>query len=73
MWIKEVAPERVAELFHNYQRALGAFGPKGSESGWWKELPQKEKNWMTDPADVEFESVGPREHFAQPGEAEWGC
>jgi hypothetical protein len=73
MWIKEVAPEQVAELFQNYQRALRAFGPKGSESGWWKESPQKEKNRMTAQADVEFESVGSREHFAQPGEAEWGC
>jgi hypothetical protein len=31
MWIEEVAPERAAELLHNYQCALGLFGPEGSE------------------------------------------
>jgi hypothetical protein len=73
MWIEEVAPQRVAERFQNYQCALGVFGPKGSESGSWKESTQPEKNRMTAAADVEFESVESREHFAQPGEAEWGC
>jgi hypothetical protein len=73
MWIKGIAPEQVAELFQNYRRALGAFGPKGSESGSWKEPPQEEKKRRSAPAEVEFKSAGSREHFAQPGEAEWGC
>ncbi len=63
MWIEAAAPEQIAELFENYQRALGVFGPKGSECGSWKESPQQEKTRTTES----------REHFAHPGEAEWGC
>jgi len=73
MWIEEAAPEQVAELLHNYQCALGAFGPKGSESGTWKQSPRPEKNRMRGAAGLEVESEERREHFAQPGEAEWGC
>lgn len=43
MWIQEVTPERLAELFHNYQQALQVSG-KGSESGSWKETEQRERN-----------------------------
>jgi hypothetical protein len=44
--------ERVAELFHNYQNALGVFG-KGSESGSRQESIQPEKSPMTPAADSE--------------------
>lgn len=63
MWIEAAAPEQIAELFENHQSALGVLGPKGSECGSWKESPQSEKTQITES----------REHFAQPGEAEWGC
>ena len=72
MWIKEVGPEGVAELFHNYEHALRVFG-KGSECGCWKESVEPGKNRMTTAADVELKSVESCEYFAQPGEAEWGC
>ena len=44
MWIEAVAPERIAELFENYQSALGVLGPKGSECGSSKEPPQPGNN-----------------------------
>jgi hypothetical protein len=65
MWVSESAPERIAELFQNYEHALQVFGPKGSESSSGNESTQAENDRMT--------GVKPREHFAQPGEAEWGC
>jgi hypothetical protein len=46
MWINEVAPERLAELFHHYQQALmPEISGKGSEGpGGWKEVSQQEKS-----------------------------
>jgi hypothetical protein len=76
--------KRLAELFHHYQNALmpEASG-KGSERGGgeWKQVPQQEKNRLVSAvrlALLELESVAheqakPRQYFAQPGEAEWGC
>jgi hypothetical protein len=72
MWIKAAAPERVAELFHNYEKALGICG-KGRESGSWNESAQPQSNPITSPADSGPESAKSHEYFAQPGEAEWGC
>ena len=72
MWIKAVAPECVAELFHNYENALGICG-KGSESVSWNESAQPQNSPMTGAADSELESAKSREYFSQPGEAEWGC
>ncbi len=83
MWIHEVAPERLAELFHHYHQALTS-GPagKGSENvGSWREVPQPEKNRMVAAARLtllELDSATndhhrSRPYFAQPGEAEWGC
>jgi len=83
MWIHEVAPERLAELFHHYQQALmPEVSGKGSEGqGAWKEVPQKEKSRLVAAARLallELESMvddhsRARQYFAQPGEAEWGC
>ena len=83
MWIEEVAPERLAELFHHYHQALTpeASG-KGSENGSsWKEMPQPEKSRLVAAArlalleleSMKNESAKSRQYFAQPGEAEWGC
>ena len=83
MWINEVAPERLAELFHHYQQALmpEVFG-KGSEGqGSWKEVPQPEKSRLVAAARLALleldsmtnERTASRQYFAQPGEAEWGC
>jgi hypothetical protein len=83
MWINEVAPERLAELFHHYQQALTPeISGKGSEGrGSWREVPQPEKSRLVAAARLallEIESMTsqpakPRQYFAQPGEAEWGC
>jgi len=83
MWVNEVAPERLAELFHHYHQALtpeiSGKGNEGRES--WKEVPQAEKNRLVAAARLallELDSMTSdraksRQYFAQPGEAEWGC
>jgi hypothetical protein len=83
MWIHEVRPERLAELFHHYQQALtpeiSGKGSEGRDS--WKEVPQQEKSRLVATARLallELESMTSdrpksRQYFAQPGEAEWGC
>ena len=84
MWIHEIAPERLAELFHHYHQALTQEMPPGKGSqgrGLWKEVPQPEKSRMVEAARLallELESMTSdraksRQYFAQPGEAEWGC
>ncbi|MHB8218412.1 MAG: hypothetical protein ACYDDS_20255 [Candidatus Sulfotelmatobacter sp.] len=83
MRIHEVAPERLAELFHHYHQALmPEISGKGSEGrGAWKEVPQKEKSRLVAAARLALleletttnEKAEARQYFAQPGEAEWGC
>ncbi len=83
MWIHEVAPERLAELFHHYHQALTPeMAGKGSERcNSWKEVAPQEKNRLVAAARLallELESMtidraNSRQYFAQPGEAEWGC
>jgi hypothetical protein len=82
MWINEVAPERLAELFHHYHEALTPeMTGKGSERGSWREVPPQEKSRLVAAARLallELESMASdraksRQYFAQPGEAEWGC
>jgi len=74
MWIKAVAPECVAEFFHNYENALGICG-KGSESGSCNEStkPQRSPSPMTQATDAGLESAKSYKYFSHPGEAEWGC
>jgi hypothetical protein len=83
MWANEVAPERLAELFHHYHRALGSEGAAKSSEGraGWQEVSPQEKSRMVAAARLallELESIAndrgkSRAYFAQPGEAEWGC
>jgi hypothetical protein len=83
MWINQVAPERLAELFHHYHQALTPeISGKGSEGGGtWNEVPQKEKSRLVAAARLtllELDSITnerpkSRQYFAKPGEAEWGC
>ena len=83
MWVNEVAPERLAGLFHHYHQALmPEISGKGSEGrGSWKEVPQPEKNRLVAAARLallELDSMTSdraklRQYLAQPGEAEWGC
>jgi hypothetical protein len=83
MWTQDVAPERLAELFHHYHQALSPeVSSKESEGrGSWKEVPQQEKSRLVAAARLallELESMTSgraksRQYFAQPGEAEWGC
>lgn len=63
MWMY-AGSERVAELFHNYEQALGVCG-KGSESGSSQESAQSPTNNRPTAPDGES-----RHYFAQPGEAE---
>lgn len=80
MWIEDVPPERLAEFFHHYHRALEVFG-KRSESGSWSKAANSEKNRLVAAAHLIFvgvnctqnESSESRRYFAEPGEAEWGC
>jgi hypothetical protein len=70
MWIQEVTPERIADLFHNYEHALEVLG-KGSESG--SPVGPEQPTNQPARASAGCESVESRKYFAQPGEAEWGC
>jgi hypothetical protein len=83
MWTNEVAPERLAELFHHYHQALTPeMSGKGSEGhGSWKEVSPQVRSRLVAAARLallELESMTnerakSRQYFAQPGEAEWGC
>ena len=79
MWIAEVAPERLAEFFHHYHKALEVFG-KRSESGSGKKAARPEKNHLVGACLILLEldstrtrSPKSRQYYAEPGEAEWGC
>jgi hypothetical protein len=83
MWVNEVAPERLAELFHHYHQALTPeTSSKGSEAhDSWKEVSPQVKSRLVSAARLallELQSMSSerpesRQYFAQPGEAEWGC
>lgn len=82
MWTSDVAPERLAELFHHYHQALMPENGKNREKqDSWKEVPQLEKSRLVAAARLallELESSAKPEptshkYFALPGEAEWGC
>jgi len=83
MWTHDVAPERLAEIFHPYQQALSPEpSGKGSEGqGSWQEVSPQVKSRLVAAARsalLELESMTSdrartRQYFAQPGEAEWGC
>ncbi len=84
MWIHDVAPERLAELFHHYLHALlpdlegKAAAPKRGD---WTAVPAKEKSRLVAAARLALlelesgtsEQGESRRYFARPGEAEWGC
>ena len=83
MWIHEVAPERLAELFHHYHQALtpDPSAARNGDRGSWKEIPPQEKGRLVAAArlalleleSMKNQSAKSRQYFAQPGEAEWGC
>jgi hypothetical protein len=83
MWVHEVAPERLAELFHHYHQALRPeiSSTRSEGHGSWEEVPQQEKSRLVAAArlalleldSMTIEPAKSREYFAQPGEAEWGC
>jgi hypothetical protein len=83
MWTHDVAPERLAEIFHHYHQALSPeVSGKGSEGhNSWKEVSPQVKSRLVAAARLallELESMTSeraktRQYFAQPGEAEWGC
>jgi hypothetical protein len=83
VWTNEVAPERLAELFHHYHQALTTetLEKSGEGRGSWGTIPPQEKSRMVSAARLvllELESLAhrsssSRKYFAEPGEAEWGC
>jgi hypothetical protein len=83
MWVHEVAPERLAELFHHYHEALAAEPSRGrsEERNSWKDVAPQEKNRLVAAArlalleldSIKNQSPKSRLYFATPGEAEWGC
>lgn len=83
MWIHEVAPERLAELFHHYHQALTpeSSAARSEGRGSWKEVPSQERSRLVAAArlalleleSMKSEPARSRPYFAQPGEAEWGC
>jgi hypothetical protein len=83
MSIQEVSAEELAELFHHYHQALGPdFGCASQATpDSWEELPQQEKSRavaavrlaLLEIASTEKTQGDPRQYFAKPGEAEWGC
>jgi hypothetical protein len=81
MWISEVAPERLAELFHNYHEALTEDCKRGEKKDSWNHVPAQEKHRMVAAArlallELRYSQTNQsksREYFATPGEAEWGC
>ena len=83
MWVNEVAPERLAELFHHYHQALMPETSGKSIEGRvsWNEVPPQEKRRLVAAARLallELDSMTndraeSRQYFAPPGEAEWGC
>jgi hypothetical protein len=79
MWIEEVAPERLAEFFDHYHKALEILG-NGTEKGPWKEMAKPAKNRLVAAAHLILledltgnKPAKHRQYFAEPGEAEWGC
>jgi len=80
MWIEEAAPERLAEFFHYYHKALKVFD-QPNQSGSWKKTAKPEKNRFVAAAHLillgfdstQNESSESRQFFAEPGKAEWGC
>ena len=67
MWTKGPAPDQVAQLFHNYDRAVRVFG-KGSECACGSEPAEPEKNRMPAEGNTENESGQSHQCFAKPGE-----
>lgn len=82
--IQNVSPEELARLFHHYQEALA--GDFDCQTGRgcapsWGQTPQNERKLMIAAVRLalqELAATSPqegtnRDHYAKPGEAEWGC
>ena len=81
MSTQEVFVQEFAKLFVHYQEALtvNEVDRETSHRESWQELPQAERERMMAAARLallELEASDredPRQWFARPGEAEWGC
>jgi hypothetical protein len=79
MWVEQIEPEKLAELLHHYQQALGVF-PDGSEDRSWQTMAQPERTRLVAAARLTLleldsdshEQQTSRSYFAEPGKAEWG-
>jgi len=79
MWIEQVEPEKLAELLHHYQQALGVFAD-GSENHSWDRMTQPDRTRLVAAARLtlleldssDHEQQTSRPYFAEPGKAEWG-
>lgn len=86
MSITEVSPEQLAQLFHLYHEALAGehSGLHNDSHADWSEIPQEERKRMIAAIRLALLDLGfaekefaakehSRQHFAEPGAAEWGC
>jgi len=80
MSIEAVAPEQLAELLHQYHRALAPdfHSTDEGDAETWEQLPLQEKSRLIAAArlallELATEQKDKRRYFAKPGEAEWGC
>ncbi len=82
--LQNVSAEDLAKLFHHYHEALAHdfHGHVSREATFsWEQAPQNERRLMIAAArltllELHASSGGeesPRQYFAKPGEAEWGC
>jgi hypothetical protein len=83
MSIKEVSAEQLAQLFHLYHEALATdlSGLRIDAHVPWSAIPQPERKRMIAAIRLALLDLGfaakepetPRQYFAEPGTAEWGC
>jgi hypothetical protein len=83
MSIQEVSAEKLAELLHHYQQALGPdFDCESKpDAAAWEQVSQPEKKRLVAAArlallelrSMDREAEDSKRYFAKPGQAEWGC
>jgi hypothetical protein len=80
MWMEELSPERSAEFFRYYHRALEVLN-EGSKAASWAKIAKPQHNRLVAATRLtivgfsssEIESAKAKPYFATPGEADWGC
>jgi hypothetical protein len=78
MFTDEIRAEKLAEVFHHYHQVLNEdMLPRTAAVESWDDLSQGERDRLITVARMTLAKLdhdtAPREYFAKPGEAEWGC